>query len=329
MREIRTGGSLAALRLMLVRYRNIYVVYDSNLKEAALKIASSRPALPLHSGEIHKTMDSVLGICRWLLYQDAGRDSVLVAVGGGVILDIAGFAAGIYKRGIRYVNVPTTLLAMVDAGVGGKTGVNLEDFKNMIGLVHRPEFTYICPAFLRTLPGREIRSGSAEMLKTFIINNKNDAYFKAVSLLSTDFALDALTPLIKQAAKTKLRIVRRDENDRGPRRVLNLGHTYAHAIEWWQNQSRNQNQGRDTFSHGEAVAIGIIQAAKMSEEKGIAPAGLAETLRDDFVRCSLPVDLPCPADELEPAISQDKKISGGKLNFVYIKRIGSVKIEKI
>ena len=195
--------------------KSIYVIYDRNVESFALKIAEGRPSLAIIADEEHKTMDTVLGICRWLLAQGANRDAIVWAVGGGVTTDLVGFAASIYKRGVRYANYPTTLLSQVDAGVGGKTGVNLDSYKNMIGVTKFPIYTRILPEVLATLPARELRSGAAEMLKTFIIDNKGDRYEKAVKVLSEpkiDFA--ALAPLIEAAAAVKRRRNNRKEGRR-------------------------------------------------------------------------------------------------------------------
>ena len=325
MAKLKVSGGFTSLKLMLLKYKSIFVVYDANVEDHVKKFVSSHPSLPITADESHKTMDTVLEICNWLLSQNAGRDALVLAVGGGVTTDMAGMAAGIYKRGIRYANVPTTLLGMVDASIGGKTGVNAGGFKNMLGVFHQPEFTYICPQTLRTLSSREFKSGAAELLKTFIIKNDKGNYEKALQVLSAPLDTDALTPLIESAAGIKEKIVRKDPGDKGERMVLNLGHTYGHAIEWWQRKSCQENP----YTHGEAVAIGIVQAARKSEDRQIAKAGLAEKLRADFNYCGLPSDLPCSEAELEEALSQDKKAGGGKLNFVFIKDIGHVSVKKI
>ncbi|MCR5842144.1 MAG: 3-dehydroquinate synthase [Bacteroidales bacterium] len=306
--------------------KSIYVIYDRNVEDFALKIAEGRPALAITADEEHKTMDTVLEICRWLLAQGANRDAIVWAVGGGVTTDMAGFAASIYKRGIRYANYPTTLLSQVDAGVGGKTGVNLDGFKNMIGVTKFPIFTRILPEVLQTLPPRELRSGAAEMLKTFIIENKNGHYEKAVKLLSEpkiDFG--ALAPLIEAAAEVKRKIVEQDPYEENIRRYLNLGHTYAHAIEWYQHT----HGATDPLTHGEAVAVGIVQAALLSERLGLCKAGLAEQLRGDLAACGLPTELPCPQEELETALWKDKKAEKGIIHFVLIKKIGKVIIKDL
>jgi len=325
MGAIKTARSFAAIKFQLIRFKKTYVVYDKNAKDYAFNIASSEAdCFEINADERHKTMDSVVEICKWLISKNADKKAVLLAVGGGVTTDIVGFAASIYKRGIRYVNIPTTLLAMVDASVGGKTGVNLEEFKNMIGTFHKPEFTIIDTDFLKTLPERELLSGVAEILKTFLVHDKFN-YEKAFCLLRGPYEFRDLEPIIKKTAKTKLRIVKKDLFDNGRRRILNLGHTYAHAIEWWQQK----NNTAHPYTHGEAVAIGIIKAAELSETKGYAKPGLAAVLKADFEACKLPTQLPCGEDDLQEAIHNDKKISDGVQNFVFLKAIGKPKIAKL
>ena len=306
--------------------KKIYVVYDRNVEEFALKLAEGRPAFPIIADEEHKTMDTVLDICRWLLAQGADRDAVVWAVGGGVTTDLAGFAASIYKRGVRYANYPTTLLCQVDAGVGGKTGVNLDGYKNMVGVIKFPIYTRILPEVLKTLPPRELRSGAAEMLKTFIIENKNGNYEKAVRLLSEpEIDFGALAPLIEAASAVKRKIVEQDPYEENIRRYLNLGHTYAHAIEWYQHT----HETAEPMTHGEAVAVGMVQAALLSERLGLCKAGLAEKIRKDLQACGLPTELPCPETELEAALWKDKKAEKGIIHFVLIKKIGKVIIKDL
>lgn len=306
--------------------KNVFVVYDRNVESLALKIAKERPSLAIVADEIHKNMDSIVLICRWLLEQGADRDAVIYAVGGGVTTDMVGFAASIYKRGVSYVNYPTTLLSQVDAGIGGKTGVNLDAYKNILGVINSPAQTRILPESLETLPDRELRSGAAEMLKSFIIDNRNGNYEKAVSVLSADrLSLDALSPLIEAAADVKRRIVEQDPYEKGLRRLLNLGHTYAHAIEWYQHSIRTSNP----MTHGEAVAVGMIKAARISADIGIADKALVTRLEADFRACHLPTELPCPEDALEKALWKDKKAENGKIHFVLIKSIGNVIVEDL
>lgn len=324
MSKIKVSSSFTPLKLALLRYSKVFVVYDRNVQQYVDKFASGKPSYVIEATEEGKTMDTVMSVCRWLMSQGADRSAMLLAVGGGLTSDIAGFAASIYKRGIKYANIPTTLLAMVDAGIGGKTGVNVDGFKNLVGVINQPEFTYICPPVLQTLSEREFRSGAAEMLKTFIIKDE-DSYAKALKVLSEPFNAETIQPLIEAAAKIKAGIVKKDENETGQRRVLNLGHTYGHAIEWWQAETGLA----DPYTHGEAVAIGIIQAAVKSEKLGKSKPGLADKLRSDFRYCGLPTELPCSDEELRNAIRQDKKAEGDKLHFVFIRDIGKVTVEKI
>lgn len=302
-----------------------YIVYDRNVERYARDLEPDAPALGIVADEAHKTIDTVLGICRWLMDQGADRDALVLAVGGGCTSDMVGFAASIYKRGVRYAVYPTTLLSMVDASIGGKTGVNLDGYKNMLGVIRYPYRVEIHPEYLQSLPPHEFRSGAAEMLKTFLIDNKGGFYEKAVKVLSKPLDTEALLPLIFAAGDVKRRIVNKDPYEDSLRRVLNLGHTYAHAIEWWQAQE----PGRTDYSHGEAVAIGVICAARLSESRGACARGLADKLASDFESCGLPTGLPCAAEDLIPAIAKDKKVDGDNINFVLINKIGKVSVCEI
>lgn len=300
----------------LKRYQSVFMVYDRNVEELAGRLAAGagiRACMGIDAREDTKTPGIVTDICRFLLESGADRDAFLLAVGGGTTSDIAGFAAACYKRGIQWGIVSTTLLGMVDASIGGKTGVNLDGFKNMMGAFHMPEFSIPCYEALGTLPDKEFRSGAAEMLKTFLIGG-GDLYARAVESLSG--TREDLPELIDAAAAIKRGIVEDDPFEKGVRRKLNLGHTFAHAIEWWQRTTGCE----EPYSHGEAVAIGIVQAAELSDE------ALARRLREDFARCGLPTELPCSIDELMPAMEKDKKNDGGGIRFVLINGIGDIVI---
>ena len=179
------------LESLLEAYDNVFAVMDrevamecpSAVRLAEILNSRSVPGMLVEASEELKTMDTVMDICSWLLEQGADRDALVLAVGGGITSDMVGFAASIYKRGVRFAYVPTTLLAQVDAAIGGKTGVNFDKYKNMLGVIRQPEFTYICPQVLESLPNRDFLSGVAEMLKTFIIED-NENYYDAVGLLS-------------------------------------------------------------------------------------------------------------------------------------------------
>ena len=302
--------------------REVYLVYDRNVSWAAERIealCALRGAMAVDASEAAKNLDTVTSICRFLLEAGADRKTLVLALGGGITTDMAGFAACIYKRGVRFATLPTTLLAQVDAGIGGKTGVNLDGYKNVLGVIRQPEFVYIAGNTLETLPEREYRSGVAEMLKSFIISDAPH-YRRALKLLGSGARADA--ELIRAAASIKCGVVERDEFETGERRVLNLGHTVGHAVEWWQTES----EAPIRYSHGEAVAIGTIQAARLSEALGVCRRGLAAQLEADFAAVGLPTVCPVPVSAMREAIARDKKADGGSVHFVVIKDIGKVEV---
>ena len=301
-----------------------YLVYDKAVAPFAAQLLSGgafRGSLALTVSDAGKTMDTVLDICRYLMNAGATRQALVVALGGGTLTDMAGFAAAIYKRGVRYANIPTTLLAQVDAGIGGKTGVNLDGYKNMIGAFRQPEWVWLWPEVLSTLPAREWRCGLAELLKTFLVSDAS-LYADAVRFFSelsskTGVSEDKLRDFIGKAAEIKEEITERDPYDRGERRKLNLGHTFAHAIE------HVALQRGDDIRHGEAVAMGIILAARLSEALAVMPGECgASKLAADFAACGLPVECPYPLVELVEAMNKEKKGENGGVRFVLLRRIG-------
>lgn len=293
MSKIISGGAVANIAGLLSSEKEIYIVHDVNVAAVAAEIAKTTPVkavIPLRTSEELKTMDTAVEVAQKLMEADATRNALVMAVGGGITTDITGFAASMYKRGVRYANVPTTLLAQVDAAIGGKTGVNLHGYKNMLGAFHMPEFTFITAQVLETLPQQELKCGLAEMLKTFLIGDAA-AYAECVrSGISAK--------LIARAAQIKADIVERDPFEHGERAVLNLGHTFAHAIEHCSGGG---------IPHGEAVGIGIVMAARLSEGVGVAEQGLAAKLEKDFRGLGLRTDCPYSTEPLVEAMKKDKK----------------------
>lgn len=354
--KIYKGQKIADVTGYLGEYPAVFVVADRNVARFAEEIAGcvSMPEggkiFYINATEEDKSMQTVLDICKWLLVNDADRNALVLTVGGGITSDMAGFAASIYKRGVRYANVPTTLLAQVDAAIGGKTGVNLDNYKNILGVIRQPEFTYICPQVLESLPYRDFISGSAELLKTFIIDNSDNNYEKAVEVLSDihgsidhSLAIAAhsaeLQQLISAAAAIKAGVVERDEFEHGERRKLNLGHTFAHAIEWESMSVAGKSLNVKEISHGEAVSMGIILAARLSERYYSTRTGidnnssgsksLSDRLQQDFTRCGLPTSCPFPMESLAAAMRRDKKAENGIIHFVLIHGLGDVRIEDL
>ena len=312
------GESVADVAARLAGESEIFIVHDVNVAATAEVVASAlirhgqervKAVIGIKTSEEWKTMETAVGLCERLLEADASRRALVLAIGGGITTDIAGFAASMYKRGIRYANIPTTLLAQVDAAIGGKTGVNLNGYKNMLGAFHMPEFTFLAPDALAGLPLKEVRCGLAEMLKTFLIGDA-DSYAAAISLLSGTKKMSGLKDFAVRAAEIKAEIVRRDTLEHGERAVLNLGHTFGHAIE---HCSGGQ------IAHGEAVGMGIILAAKLSERLGLAEKGIAARLKADFESAGLDVECPFGINELAAAMKKDKK--DGK--FVLLRGIGN------
>lgn len=299
------GEALADVAAKLAGEKEIFIIHDENVAHVAAAVAAAlegvKAVVGLKTSEERKTMDTAVWVTERLLEADASRGALVLAIGGGITTDIAGFAASMYKRGIRYANIPTTLLAQVDAAIGGKTGVNLHGYKNMLGAFHMPEFTFLTASVLEPLPENELRCGLAEMLKTFLIGDA-DAYKKCISGGITN-------DLIFRAASIKADIVRRDPLEHGERAVLNLGHTFGHAIE---------HCSKGAIAHGEAVGMGIILAARLSEGLGLAQKGLAARLEEDFQRVGLETACPYGIDELASAMKKDKKDG----RFILLKGIG-------
>jgi 3-dehydroquinate synthase len=245
------------------------------------------------------------------------RDCTVVALGGGVVGDMAGFAAACYQRGVAYVQVPTTLLAQVDSSVGGKTGVNHPGGKNLIGAFHQPAAVVADTDTLKTLPVRELRAGLAEVIKCGLIGDA--ALFSWLEenverLLDHDQA--ALTHVIRRSCELKASIVGRDEREQGDRALLNLGHTFGHALE--------SATGYTKWLHGEAVGAGLLMAATMSHEAGLIPVDVVERLRRLLVRTGLPTEeRDVRADTALDHMRIDKKVKSGRIRLVLLRSIGA------
>ncbi len=285
------------------------LVTDENVARA-LDPAPALPRLVLPAGEPHKTLDTVRLIYDACLTHGLDRAGLLVAVGGGVIGDMVGFAAATYLRGVRWANVPTTLLAMVDASLGGKTGVDLPQGKNLVGAFHPPALVISDPLTLATLPPRETAAGLAEVIKHGLIGDA-----ELFTALETGPAFGNLEQL-ERAIRVKIRVVEADPFERGQRAALNLGHTIGHGVE---------AASEFAFLHGEAVAIGLSAEAHLAERLGLAEAGLADRLDRVLSRVGLPTRCPGLAPErIRALMSADKKKAGGRLKFALPRRLGEV-----
>lgn len=304
-----------ALKKLLKKEKSVYFIHDSAVKQYAKDIAEDNWHIKaIKGGESAKTMKKAEEICSWLLSEGADRDALVIAMGGGTITDLVGFAAGIYKRGVRVGYVPTTLLADVDASVGGKCAVNLDGLKNEIGIFREPEFVYINIEPLDTLGPKEWQSGVGELIKTFILFDPR--LFKEI----TETKKCGIEE-IEAAVRYKEHIVRMDPTEQGPRRLLNFGHTFGHAIEAYELQHTDKNL---RLTHGEAVAVGMCFAAKLSGRE------IGEKIENALNTLMLPTDTcDIPDEELFKAIRHDKKTYGNKIKMVLLKEIGQPYIEEI
>ncbi len=277
--------------------------------------------MKISPGESHKTRETWTIITDALLDAGLGRDSTIVALGGGVVGDIAGFVAATYMRGVNFVQVPTTLIAMVDAAIGGKTGVDTPAGKNLVGSFHMPAAVLIDPEVLVTLPLRELRAGFAEVIKCGVV--ADIGYFSLVrealpDLLSGGLGRsDRLEPLIVGAIEIKVKIVAQDERESGLRKILNFGHTIGHAVETTSGYS---------LLHGEAVAIGMAVESEMAEKIGVAEPGTTVIIEEALKLAGLPTRLPpeCSPQRMLEAMRSDKKSRDGKIRFALPARVGEM-----
>ena len=311
----RVGKYLPGESCVIISDSNVAPLFGNPIKRS-LTSAGFRPILiKIPAGEKSKTLEQAGAICDQMIAAGLDRQSFVVGLGGGVVGDISGFVAAIYHRGIPHVQIPTTLLAMVDSSIGGKTGVNTRDGKNLIGAIHHPLLVIDDLDVLKTLPRREFNQGFAEIIKHAII-----ADAKMFRMLQSWKATEAvaLQRLIKRNIAIKSKIVAKDERDQtGERALLNFGHTVGHAIERAGDYRK--------FLHGEALSLGIVAACAIS----IRRTGLSPDQRDAIVdllrQFALPTRLPknFPSKKIFDALKFDKKFEGGKVRFVVTPRIGA------
>jgi 3-dehydroquinate synthase len=308
-----------AHRYALITDSNVGPLYAEKVRNQLEK--GTVEVLTIPSGESNKTRENWGRLTDQMLAKKFGRDSVVIALGGGVVGDLAGFVAATFMRGIPVVQIPTTLVAMVDAAIGGKTAVDTPAGKNLVGAFHPPAAVLVDPQLLATLPLREMRAGFAEIVKHGVI--ADDVYLREVASVASEVlsaggsASDRMLSLIVRSVEIKADIVSRDEREEGLRKTLNFGHTIGHAVELVSGYS---------LLHGEAVAIGMALEGRLAEQIGVAKAGTAATIVKALQSAGLPTDLPTGflAGEVIEAMKSDKKGASGKMRFALPLRVGAM-----
>ena len=306
----------------------IFILVDTNTHEHCLpgflpkiSTATTIEIIEIEAGEPFKNLDTCMGVWQTMSDLEGDRKSLMINLGGGVVTDLGGFVASTFKRGINYINVPTTLLAMVDASVGGKTGVDLGNLKNQIGIISNAEMVIVDSDYLATLPSEEMRSGLAEILKHGLI--ADEAYWEKVGNLS-ELTLNDLDDIIRVSVGIKAKVVAEDPYENGLRKTLNYGHTLGHAIE---SYCLTHTQ-KKTLLHGEAVALGIILATYISKELKDFPSEKLDSITKRIVELYGKVEFSKnDIDAIIDLMKYDKKNEAGKINFVLLKDIGETEID--
>jgi 3-dehydroquinate synthase len=307
--------------------QNPVVVTDGNVEKlhgvkvvASLRNSGFNPGqLTIPAGEAHKNLDCINNLWRGFVEQGLDRTGTVIALGGGVVSDLAGFAASTFMRGVSWVAIPTTLLSMVDASLGGKTGFDLPEGKNLIGSFYPPRLIIADPSFLQSLLDEELISGLAEVMKAGIIS---DPRLFNMCTHGLDWVKDNLDELVKRAMAVKILIIEEDPYERGIRAKLNLGHTVGHAVELISEFQ---------IRHGEAVAIGMVAEARLAERLSIADKGLSDVIAGTLSALGLPVEIPTgmSREDLIRAMRVDKKMNNGTIRFALPVEIGQVELVKV
>lgn len=313
-------GLLAEVLPQLLPAKRVIVITDSNIDRHYHSFVEQYEHIIIGLGETSKTLHTLDVIYRRLIEMGADRSTFILGIGGGIVTDIAGFAASTYMRGVEFGFVSTTLLGQVDASVGGKNGVNMDGYKNMVGTFNQPSFVVCDVDMLRTLPKREFRTGLAEIIKAGIIADAT--LFEQLEGCDFDSLLnnhELLGEIVYRAIKVKADIVERDERESGDRRKLNLGHTLAHAIEKCSSE----------MNHGEAVAVGLSLIAGVAVKRGLLSASDAERINSLLLRAGFVLDSPVQMRQLLKAARKDKKSEGEQIYVVFPTRIGDCQVEAL
>ncbi len=318
--KVVIGESQKLLANYLSTKGRVIIISDLNIDRIYGEVLAPYEKILIGVGETIKTLQTVENICRQLIDLKADRSTFLLGVGGGIVSDITGFVAAIYMRGVSFGFVSTTLLSQVDAGVGGKNGVNFDGFKNMIGTFLQPEFVICDVSMLASLPEREFRAGIAEIIKTAIIANSElfkELELHSIESLRVNKAL--LSRVIFESVKIKASVVEKDEREAGERKKLNLGHTFAHAIE----------KGSSAMNHGEAVAVGMVIVANMAQRMGMLSSVDCNRIVKVIESYGFATESPVSMPKMIKSIAHDKKVSGDSVSLVLPTQIGNCEVKKM
>lgn len=308
-------------------YSRIFILSDQVVEPLFLKTVQSALLMPssmfiIRSGEQQKRIRTVEKIWTAMLQAGCDRKSLVINLGGGVVLDIGGFAATTYMRGVDFMNIPTTLLSQVDSSIGGKNGFNYDGIKNLIGMINQPIGVVIDQETLKTLPAREFIAGFGEIIKHGLIWDKD--YFKLVTAKSPlEYNNEEMTNIIAGSCRIKMATIHDDINEQGTRKTVNFGHTIGHAVESFSLTTNKP------LLHGEAISIGLLIEARLSQSLGLLPAADVNIVKTALMHAGLPIELPKPnSNALIKIMRSDKKNEKQKLNFTLLDRIGHARINQ-
>lgn len=312
----------------IYKKKKIVVVTDTNVDrlygEKLLKNLKDSGFTPVkvvfNAGEENKNFDTLTEVYEKIIDSGIKRGDLLIAFGGGVVGDLAGFAASTIYRGMDFIQIPTTLLAQVDSSVGGKVAVDTSRGKNLVGSFYQPKMVIIDPELLKTLDEREVRSGMAEVIKYGAIYD-NEFFNYLIEKDCLKSSMEDIETIIKRCCEIKAKIVEVDELDIGLRMILNFGHTFGHAIEKHYNYTK--------YTHGEAISIGMYEITKLGEKLGITKAGESEKIKRILKNYNLPVEDEVKLEDLVEIMKTDKKNISGILNFIFLSEIGKVEVKKV
>ncbi len=303
----------------IIQKEKLVFITDENVYEAHKNKFSTHRTIVIKAGEEFKNQQTVNTVIDELINLNVDRQSFVVGVGGGVVTDLAGFAASIYMRGIKFAFVPTSILAMVDASVGGKNGIDVGVYKNLVGVINHPEFLLYDYSFLETLPEEEWVNGFAEIVKHACIKDEEMfAFLGENSLTAFRSSLSTAGSLIRKNVEIKYNVVSQDENETGERKLLNLGHTIGHAIE---NTTK--------LPHGSAISIGMVAACHISERINNFPSADTQRIINLLQQYHLPVQVDFDREEAWRILQHDKKKAGNNMSFVVLDSIGKASVKSI